>query len=97
MAIRIPIISDFDSKGLDKAVKEFQQLEGVGAKSAFAIKKAALPAAAAIGGLAVALGDATKAAMEDAAAQDQLAGVLKRSGLATEEQIAANEDQTTSL
>lgn len=97
MAIRIPIISDFDSKGLDKAVKEFQQLEGVGAKSAFAIKKAALPAAAAIGGLAVALGDATKAAMEDAAAQDQLAGVLTRSGMATEEQIAANEDYITSL
>lgn len=91
MAIRIPIISDFDSKGLDKAVKEFQQLEGVGAKSAFAIKKAALPAAAAIGGLAVALGDATKSAMEDAAAQDQLAGVLRRSGMATEDQIALNE------
>lgn len=91
MAIRIPIISDFDSKGLDKAVKEFQQLEGVGAKSAFAIKKAALPAAAAIGGLAVALGDATKSAMEDAAAQDQLAGVLRRSGMATDDQIALNE------
>ena len=97
MAIRIPIISDFDSKGLDKAVKEFQQLEGVGAKSAFAIKKAALPAAAAIGGLAVALGDATKAAMEDAAAQDQLAGVLERSGLATEDQIAMNEMWISSL
>lgn len=97
MAIRIPIISDFDSKGLDKAVKEFQQLEGVGAKSAFAIKKAALPAAAAIGGLAVALGDATKAAMEDAAAQSQLEGVIRRSSLATDEQIAANEKFITTL
>lgn len=97
MAIRIPIISDFDSKGLDSAVKEFQQLEGVGAKSAFAIKKAALPAAAAIGGLAVALGDATKAAMEDAAAQSQLEGVIRRSSLATEDQIAANEDFISSL
>jgi len=97
MAIRIPIISDFDSKGLDSAVKEFQQLEGVGAKSAFAIKKAALPAAAAIGGLAVALGDATKAAMEDAAAQSQLEGVIRRSSLATDEQIAANEKFITTL
>ena len=97
MAIRIPIISDFDSAGLDKAVKEFQQLEGVGAKSAFAIKKAAVPAAVAIGGLAVALGDATKAAMEDAAAQDQLEGVIRRSSLATEDQIAANEDFISSL
>lgn len=97
MAIRIPIISEFDSKGLDKAVKEFQQLEGVGAKSAFAIKKAALPAAAAIGGLAVVLGDATKAAMDDAAAQDQLAGVLARSGMATEQQIALNEKWISTL
>jgi hypothetical protein len=97
MAIRIPIISDFDSKGLDSAIKEFQQLEGVGAKSAFALKKAAIPAAAALGGLAVALGDATKSAMEDAAAQDQLAGVLARSGLATEDQIALNERWITSM
>lgn len=98
MAIRIPIISDFDSKGLDKAINEFQQLEGVGAKSAFALKKAALPAAAALGGLAVALGDATKSAMEDAAAQDQLAGVIKRSTLeATDEMIAVNEMWISSM
>ena len=46
MAVIVPIISEFDSKGFDKAIKEFQSLEGVGAKSAFALKKAALPAAA---------------------------------------------------
>jgi hypothetical protein len=91
MSVLIPIISEFDSKGIDKAFKEFQQLEGVGAKAGFALKKAVVPATAAIAGLAAGLGVATKAAMEDAAAQDQLAGVLRRSGLATDEQIAATE------
>ena len=37
MAIKIPIISEFDSKGLDKAVKEFQSLEGAGAKAGYAV------------------------------------------------------------
>jgi len=91
MAVIVPIISEFDSKGIDKAVKEFQSLEGVGAKSAFALKKAALPAAAAVAGLGAALFDATKGAMEDAAAQDQLALALRNSTGATDEQIAGTE------
>ena len=91
MGILLPIISEFDSRGIDRAVKEFAALEGAGAKAGFALKKAALPAAAAIAGLAAGLGSATKAAMEDAAAQEHLAGVLKRSGMATDDQIAINE------
>ena len=91
MAVIVPIISEFDSKGFDKAIKEFQSLEGVGAKSAFALKKAALPAAAAVAGLGAALFDATKGAMEDAAAQDQLALALRNSTGATDEQIAGTE------
>ena len=92
MSIVIPIISEFDSKGIEKAKKEFSQLEGVGAKAGYAVKKAALPAAAAIGALGVALFDATKGAMEDAAAQDLLANNLRKSTGATDDQIAANED-----
>lgn len=92
MAISIPIISEFDGKGLDRAKKEFQQLEGVGAKAQYAIKKAAIPAAAAIGGLGLALFDATKGAMEDAAAQTELARSLKQTTGATDDQIAATED-----
>ena len=68
MAINIPIISSLDTKGFDKAKREFSNLEGVGAKSAYALKKAALPAAAAVGALGVAAFDAAKGAMEDAAA-----------------------------
>jgi hypothetical protein len=78
VSLSIPIISEFDGKGVKQAIKQFKQLEGVGAKAQFAIRKAAIPAAAAIGGLAFALGDATKAAMEDAAAQTQLAQLDKK-------------------
>ena len=73
MAITIPIISEFDGAGIQRAVAEFKQLEGAGKKAQFAIKKAAVPAGLAIAGLAVALGDATKGAIEDDAAQQLLA------------------------
>ena len=51
MAISIPIISEFDGKGVDKAVQQFKQLEGAGKKAQFALKKAAIPATAALAGL----------------------------------------------
>jgi hypothetical protein len=91
MAINIPIISSLDTKGFDKAKREFANLEGVGAKSAFALKKAALPAAAAVGALGVAAFDAAKGAMEDAAAQAQLTQTIKKNTTATDAQISANE------
>jgi hypothetical protein len=91
MAVSLPIVSEFDGKGISKAIAEFKQLETTGQKAQFALKKAAIPATAALAGLAAGLGSAAKAAMEDAAAQDQLAGVLKRSGMATDDQIAINE------
>ena len=73
MALSIPIVSEFDGKGIDKAIKEFQQLETVGEKAQFAIKKAAVPATAALAGLAAALGKATSAAMDDQKEQAALA------------------------
>ena len=97
MAIKIPIISEFDSKGLDKAIKEFQSLEGAGAKAGYAVKKAALPAAAAVGALGYALAGATKAAMEDQAAQVELARTLNISASATDAQIAATENMISKM
>jgi|688.fasta_scaffold57859_6 hypothetical protein len=91
MAINIPIISSLDTKGFDKAKREFENLEGVGAKSAYALKKAALPAAAAVGALGIAAFDAAKGAMEDAAAQAQLTQTIKKNTTATDAQISANE------
>lgn len=92
MAISIPIISEFDGKGIAKAKQEFSQLEGVGEKAQFALKKAAIPAAAAVAGIGAALFDATKGAMEDAAAQKMLEKQLKNSAGATDKMVAAVEE-----
>jgi hypothetical protein len=92
MAINIPIVTQFDGKGIQKAVKQFKELEGAGAKASFAIKKAAVPAAAAFTAVAAGLFDATKAAIADDAAQKALARQIQRSTKATDEQIAANEE-----
>jgi hypothetical protein len=92
MAVFIPIISEFDSKGIDKAKKEFARLEGAGAKAQFAIKKAAVPAAAAIAGLGAALFSATQDAIADDAAQAKLALTMRNTTGATDEQIKATED-----
>ena len=92
MALSIPIISSYDGDGVSKAIKSFQQLETNSEKAQFAIKKAAIPAAAAIAGLTVALGDAVKAAIADEAAQDKLAEQIRRTTGATDSQIKANED-----
>jgi hypothetical protein len=91
MAINIPIISEFDGSGISKAVAQFKQLETSGQKAQFAIKKAAVPAGLALAGLAVALGDAAKGAIEDDAAQQKLALTLRNTTGATDAQITANE------
>jgi hypothetical protein len=90
--LSIPIVSSFDNKGIRSAVREFKQLETVGQKAQFALKKAAIPAAAAFTAVAAGLFDATKAAMADDAAQKALARQIRRSTKATDAQIAANED-----
>ena len=82
MAVVIPIVSEFDGNGLNKAIKEFQQLETSGEKAQFALKKAAVPAAAALAGVAFAIGNATKAAIEDAKAQELLAQAITKNTLA---------------
>lgn len=91
MAINLPIVVDFDGRGLRKAVAEFKKLETNAARATFIINKSAVPAAAALGGLAVAGFSAAKAAAEDAAEQALLAGQLVRTTGATQAQVAANE------
>lgn len=92
MAISIPIISSLDTKGFDKAQKEFASLDGAGAKTGYALNKALLPAVAVVGGLAAGLGMAAKAASEDQKAQELLAQQLRTSAMATDEVIASNEE-----
>lgn len=97
MAVILPIISEYDPKGAKKAIAQFKQLETFGEKANFAIKKAALPAAAAVAGLGVALVGATQAAMEDAAEQANLALVMQNVTGATDAQVAAQEKVIASM
>lgn len=95
--LSIPIISEFDGKGVSKAIKQFKQLETTGEKAQFAIKKAAVPAAAALAAIGVALVGATKAAMDDEAEQVQLALALENVTGATDAQIKATEDMIAQM
>jgi hypothetical protein len=96
-SVLLPIISEFDGKGVAKAIKQFEQLETVGEKAQFAIKKAAVPAAAAITALATAMTLAVKAAAEDEAQQAQLALTLNNVTGATTKQVKATEDMISAM
>jgi hypothetical protein len=97
MAIRIPIITDFQGDGLKKTFEQFKALETNAEKASFALKKAFLPATAALAGLTAGLVMSSKAAAEDQAAQVQLARQLKATTGATDAQVKANEDFITSI
>jgi len=97
VAITIPILTDFNGSGVDKAVKKFKQLEGAGPKAAHAVRAAAIPAGIALAGLAVAAVGMAKAAMADDLAATKLAGTLKRVTKATDESIASVESFITKL
>jgi phage-related protein len=92
MAIVVPIVSEWNSKGLDKSVSDIKgaqtgwQKAGAGFESAFVPATAALGALVA-GGIALA-----KGAADDAAAASKLAGTLKRTTGATDDQVASTED-----
>jgi hypothetical protein len=89
---RIPLVTEFESRGVDRAIKEFKKLETTGAKAGYALKKAFVPATAALGALTVAAGASLKMAAADAAQQAELARTLEVVTGATREQVAAVED-----
>lgn len=98
MSLSIPIISQFNDKGIKAAIKGFQQLETKGQKAAFVLKKAGQAAAigfAALGVAAIAGGkaifDFVQMARADQLAQVQLAKTLKATTNATDDQVAAVE------
>ena len=62
--IIIPLITEFKDKGIKQAMKEFKALETTGQKAQFALKKAALPAIAALGALAAVAKTAVKEASD---------------------------------
>jgi len=95
MAIYLPIVTQFNSKGLKEAEKGFKDLEGAQAKAKYALGKANKYAAVALGGLVAGLGDAVKGAMEDEQAQAMLARQLQKTTAATDAQIKGVEAYIT--
>ena len=91
MSIRIPIISEFDERGITKASKEFANLETNGQRAGYALEKSFLPAVAVVGALGAGLVMAAKAAAQDEAAQAELARQLKATTGATDAAVKTNE------
>jgi hypothetical protein len=90
MALSIPIISDFNAKGIDKAIREFKKLETAGEKAQFAISKAAVPAGLAVVALGGFLVNAAKGAEEARQANQRLGNVLDSMGYAGATERVAN-------
>lgn len=98
MAISIPIVTQFDGRGIKKAMKSFSQLETSADKLKFGLKLGAVAgvaAFAAIGTAAFQAGQAllsfTNMAAADEKAQKQLALSIRSSTKATDKQIAGIE------
>jgi len=85
MAIQIPIVSEFNNAGLKKAQREFQKLEKTSQKVGFALKKAFVPATAALGGLAVAGAKMVAAGEQAATANARIEQIATSMGLFGEE------------
>jgi len=95
MAVYLPIVTQFNNKGLKEAEKGFKDLEGAQAKAKYALGKANKYAAVALAGLVAGLGDAVKGAMEDEQAQAMLARQLQKTTAATDAQIKGVEAYIT--
>jgi hypothetical protein len=96
--LSIPIVSQFDNKGIKNAVKGFKQLETTGQKASFLLKAGMAAGAAGIAAVGAAALTAGKMLWEfanmaraDQLAQVQLAGTLKQTTKATDAQIASVE------
>ena len=91
MAISVPIVSSWEPKGLERAVADFKKLEGAGKKAQFALKKAALPAALALGAVAAAAGGMIQAGEAAATANARIAQINESMGLFGNETEKVNE------
>lgn len=82
MSVYLPIISSFSDKGIKQAKREFASLETRSQKAGFIMKKAFLPATAALAGMAGFLGNAARGAERARIASAGLQSVLKTMGYA---------------
>jgi hypothetical protein len=98
MAVGVNIVSTFDSKGIKRAIKDFQTLQGAGNKATFGLRtfdkgmtntlktvsKLAAGVAVAAGAIGYSL---VKSAIQAQAEQNRLRQILLTTGAATEQQV----------
>jgi hypothetical protein len=96
MAVIIPIVTTFGSKGVVNAIKQFKSLNTTMERARFLTTRLLIPAAVALGGATVVLGkqllDAARAASADEQSQKLLRLALINSTGATESQVIGVED-----
>lgn len=97
MAVVIPLVTEFDQKGIKLAEKRFNEFKNEAGKVGQSIKAAFLPAAAAVAGLGAAAFGAAKAAMEDQQSAALLERQLQATTKATQAQVKATEAFVSSL
>jgi len=95
VAINLPIVSEWNPKGIDRAIADFKKLETNGERAAFAIKKAAVPAGLALAALGAVAVASVKAFAEDEVAAAKLAKTLENSAGATDNQVKSVENFIT--
>jgi hypothetical protein len=108
MAVGVNIVSDFDSKGIRKAITDFQKLEGAGNKATFGLRtfdkavtnglvnvtKFAAGVAVAAGAIGFTL---VKSAIQAQAEQARLRQILLTTGAATDQQVTSLISQAEAL
>ena len=80
MAVVVPIVSEWNPKGVDRAMADIKRAEGKMGKLKAGLGKAFLPATAALAGLGAAAWDASKSAEELASSQAALNQVFGQMG-----------------
>ena len=108
MAVGVNIVSTFDSKGISRAIKDFQTLQGAGNKATYGLRtfdkgltntlktvgKLAAGVSAAAGAIGFSL---VKSAIQAQAEQARLRQILLTTGAATEQQVKALISQAEAL
>lgn len=80
MAVVVPIVSEWNPKGVDRAMADIQKADGKMGKMKVGLEKAFLPATAALAGLGAAAWQASKAGEELASSQAALSNVMQQMG-----------------
>jgi hypothetical protein len=95
MAIRVPIVSEWNPQGLNRAQADLKRAQGGWGKTGAAFKTALVPAVGALAGLGAAGLKFAKQASQDQAGAAKLAKSLKNVTGATDAQVASVEEWIT--